>query len=166
MTVIEQQKKESGATILEFAIVSVFVFMLIGGVFDIGFGLYEYTYLHYTTTRAAREIAAKLATGGTCNDIRTHLSSVAHREMSEAFTAGAEASWGYCEAQIGHSECLSPGGPNPQLKSFRLIGQLPIHCYFLCRFLPAGLTVSTTISATIDGPTPAICPAVAVPAPH
>ena len=48
-------RTEHGATMLEATFCILFVLFCIGAVIDLGLGLWQYNFLNYTTTRAARE---------------------------------------------------------------------------------------------------------------
>ena len=146
-----------GIALLEFTLSLLFIILVIGGIFDVGLGLWEYSYLHYTTTRAAREIAARLATTQNCGEIDNYLTNNAHKEMADAFAAGGAARWNYCAVGVGSPDCLQPLD-KPAFQSFRLTGQLPLNCYFICHVLPNDWTVRTTITATIDNPKISPCP--------
>ena len=144
---------------VEFAATAAFTLLIIGSIFDVGFALYEYNYLNYSTTKAAREIAAQLATTSDCNVISKHLHDVAHPEIANAINAGAAASWSYCIAAVGSKDCLAAGGANPQFKALRLTGNLPLNCYFLCQVLPKNWSVTATSSASLDSAAVPVCPA-------
>ncbi|MFN8392207.1 MAG: hypothetical protein U0136_18085 [Bdellovibrionota bacterium] len=137
---------------LEFTISIIFVFLVIGAVLDLALGLYEYTYLHYTTTRAAREISARLATSKDCDTISRYLIDRAHVEMSNAFGGGKDAAWDYCFVSVGNPACLKNTDPNPTFKSLQLSASMPLTCFFLCSVLPKDWHVTTTVSSNLETP--------------
>ena len=148
-------RTEHGATMLEATFCILFVLFCIGAVIDLGLGLWQYNFLNYTTTRAAREISARLATNssdcGTLENsvIRPYLLNTAKREMVTAMASGAAAQWRWCMVGVGQDACLG-AGQKPAYKSLRMVGSLPLNCYFLCSIVPVNWTVTTTVTSAID----------------
>src|SRR5262245_49411057 len=103
--------EQRGAAMVEFAASAVFVLIILGAIFDIGFALYEYTFLHYSTTRAAREIAARLTTSNQCATVEDYLVNVTHKEMASSFAVAGTAKWDWCFVKVGNQACLISDRP-------------------------------------------------------
>lgn len=153
----EHATNESGATMLETSLILLVFLICLGAIFDVGVGLYQYNILRHTTNKAARDITTQLAVGrysdGTpCNVfrdvVRDYLGDRAAPLLANAGT-NARASWEY--------STISGMGP---LRSFRLRSEMPLNCFFICRFFPSFWRVgATSISSLESTSVPSCCQA-------
>jgi Flp pilus assembly protein TadG len=140
-----QLNDETGATMAEAAIAISILILFIGGVIDFGLGLYQYNFLNYTTTRAARNISAKLSVSGACGEISAHLRDVAYKEMVQAMSSAEPTTWSWTMPVRGKAG-------SKDLYNFQLTGRLPLNCYFICTVVPKNWTITTTVTAAVDSP--------------
>ncbi len=148
---------ESGATMLETSLILLVFLVCIGAIFDVGVGLYQYNVLRHTTNKAARDITTQLAVGRysdatPCNvfrDVaRDYLRDRAAPLLGNAGT-NAKAAWEY--------STITGMGP---LRSFRLRSEMPLNCFFICRFFPQEWRVgATSISSLESTSVPSCCQA-------
>jgi len=139
---------------LEAAASIMFIILLIGAIIDFGFGLWQYNFLNYTTTRSAREISARLSTANDCRTVNSYLDTTAKKEM--AMSAGSEVTWEWCVVEVGGDRCLSAGEPRVA-KSIRLTGRLPLKCYFLCTIVPKNWSITASGASMIENPAAQNC---------
>ncbi len=140
---------ESGATMVEFALAAIALLMLIGAVFDVGLALHHRSFLQHVATGASRKIVACAAVNPSCalfNGCTRQALTEAAPVLAGAFAVGRDTTWTY-------SFNLSGNAPN-----FVLNGQMPLECFFLCRFLGSGSMLSASTSTSVEMAIPGGCP--------
>lgn len=141
---------------LETAICIIVVLLVIGALIDLGLGLWQYNYLSYITNRSAREISARLATTRDCSVIESFIENNTYPETVRTMAVGAQAKWSWCLVGINSTDCLTSPAP---YKSLRLVGRLPLNCYFLCTVVPRDWSVTATSVSAIENPDAPVCKA-------
>jgi hypothetical protein len=150
-------RSDSGATIVEFAICAILLFMLFGAIFDIGLGMHRYAMLKQVTTETTRQIAVRLQTHRDCSFIETYLRDTASPKLYKHLTPGATPHW-QTEWHTSGSGLLFP--------TFRIRSQMNMECYFLCTMFPQGIPISSSSEIVIErqriGPGGNGCPPVTI----
>ena len=140
-----QSIEERGATMLEFALVSIVVFMLLGAIFDIGLSLHHRSYLQHVASDAARRISACAAVTADCSTYREcarrdlDTNGTATTTLSSAFASGRSVQWDF-NFQLGDNS-----------RTLVVSGVMPLDCFFICRFFDAGSQLSASAQTTVDG---------------
>lgn len=125
-------KNDSGATLVEFAIVGALFFGLIGIIFDLGIGIRTYNLLTHTTGKAARYAA--LSMEDNCGELK----------QKAADNAAALAN------QLGFAaefEATSTGD------TIIITGSIDMNC-IICLLLPKTITISSTSARVLESPIP------------
>ncbi len=153
---------ESGVSMVEGTLALIVLFLFVGAVTDFGFGLHQYNFLSYLTTKSAREVSAKLSTTGDCGEIGRYLGGPAYEEIKSAFAVGANTKFTWCMVAVGGNTCLSAGSPSG-FRSLRVTGTLPLNCYFLCSLTPKNWSVSATSTVAVENSEVPTCPEDSAP---
>lgn len=147
---------EAGATMLEFALVAVVLFGVLGAIFDVGLALHHRSYLQHLTSDAVHELAACGTGMRNCN-VYAKDQCVAQvlapklALLQNAFAAGSGTTWRYTFAL---------NGPSP---SIQLNASMPLECFFLCRFLGANSRISVSALGSVETSWNANCGAGSYP---
>ena len=124
---------ERGASIVEFAIVGIITFGLIGIIFDLGLGIRNYTLLTYATSRAARHAAL------------SHQDCEKVKERAESGAAAFANNTGIPGVFEAHVQSID-GSTKQQIV---LSGTATFSCIF-CSFLPRSIVLSASSNYVLE----------------
>ena len=128
---------------VEFALASSVLVLLLGGIFDLGLALHNYTLLQHVTDTSTRELASQLNTRPQCDQIRRYLDTVSTPTLRD--TLGVSMS-----GEQGWSMEWDAPGFSGQYPTLRIRGWFSSGCYFLCRLTPNAFRVSASSEITIE----------------
>jgi Flp pilus assembly protein TadG len=142
---------DHGATLLEFAIVSLLVFGFFGAIFDFGITFHKYSLVTHTTNTLARRLAIDFArqSGAPCDELSDQAAEEAKSFVTEELAIGQYLSLRTDENPQGELSFprlnLTPAGP----KTVVMEADLILTCFF-CQWFPKTLTISSISTAPIE----------------
>lgn len=143
----KSREGERGATMLETAMVVVCFFLLLGAIFDLGVALYQFSMLRHVTNLAARDIPVDLANlnfraGATCGDFDQTVDNYLQK-ASNSLRSGGKAT-----SQVAWTTCVRTAGV--PIRAFRVHAEMPVQCFFLCRFFGNAWRLHSDSFVTLD----------------
>ena len=151
----EFRSNEGGAAMLETSLVIICFMILLGAVLDLGVALYQYGMLRHTTNQAARDVTVELAMANfnvldRCQRFRDvtcqYLGGTPTNLMSQGGTNTALVSWNFNMSSSG-----------PSLRLFQLHSDIPVNCFFLCRFFGTNWHLQANSTVSVDSASVPTC---------
>ena len=136
---------EKGASLVEFAIASSVLMLLLGGIFDLGLALHNYTLLQHTTDAAVHAIAARYNLHRSCSEIRWYLDTISTPYLRDAL--GADVHGGPVWTVTWEEE---GSGNNGGFAVLKINGSFSSGCYFLCTLTPNAFKVSASSEIAVE----------------
>ena len=138
-TFISLRRADAGATMIEFALIAVVFFGLIGAIFDLGLGWYRYSNLTNTVALAARSTSQGLfrSRGQACAAVGGQAAATATTIYRQRYGIGNP---------TFNGEVLLPVGSPAAI---RVSGTIPLECIF-CNMFPANIILRAQADAMIE----------------
>lgn len=141
-TALPNKDCQIGATMVEFALTSIFLLFIFGAFIDIGLGIHRYALLKQVTTEATRQVAARLQTHRECSLIRAHLEQNATRKATEGLKL--------IHTPVWTMTWYDRGTRNGHFPVMSIRGDVRTNCYFLCTLSPGGWPLHASSEIVIE----------------
>jgi hypothetical protein len=128
-----------GGVMIEFTLVVLLLFSLIGLLLDVGVFFYRYSLLVHALTTTARRVAVDAGGANSCNALRTSASSRAEAYLSNSFGINTSS------ITFVSGVVATPGGACV----FRIEGRWPFNC-LVCNIFPRGTVIRSEANALIE----------------
>ena len=141
---------EHGATIVEFALASIFLLLFLGITFDIGLGIHQYLLLRHVTQDSTREAAVNFVTNTECARVRKHFET-AGKTLLTSLRVRPKDGVSWC------IKLLSPDGVAGRYPTLHVSGSLSVDCFFLCSFFPKGIGLTSETETIVETAREDVC---------